>query len=193
MRNLMWVGILLAFSSACLPHTKFLPEKTLGDLSASEQEKPALFTQEELDRLFPEGCSLPQAGGASPVSPSVAEAPGEDVVVFPIAEESNDDFSLEAFNGDLPKNGQTFDIPIVINTKVEQFIQYFQTTLKKNFSNWLARSERYIPIMRNVLRENGLPEDLVYLSLIESGFNPYAYSRSKASGPWQFIYLTGKR
>jgi membrane-bound lytic murein transglycosylase D len=47
--------------------------------------------------------------------------------------------------------------------------------------------------MKNLLRENGLPEDLVYMSLIESGFNPYAYSRRKASGPWQFIYLTGKR
>ena len=47
--------------------------------------------------------------------------------------------------------------------------------------------------MRNLLKENGLPEDLVYLALIESGFNPYAYSRSKASGPWQFIYLTGKK
>ena len=193
MRNLLWVGIIFVLSSACLPHTKYLPEKTHGDLSSSEQEKPVLFTQEELDRLFPEACSLPQSEGASPVSLSTADEPGEEVVVFPIAEESNDDFSLEAFNGEPPKNGQTFDIPIVINTKVEQFIQYFQTTLKKNFSNWLARSERYIPFMRNVLRENGLPEDLVYLALIESGFNPYAYSRSKASGPWQFIYLTGKR
>jgi membrane-bound lytic murein transglycosylase D len=47
--------------------------------------------------------------------------------------------------------------------------------------------------MKALLRENGLPEDLVYLALIESGFNPYAYSRSKAMGPWQFIYRTGMR
>jgi membrane-bound lytic murein transglycosylase D len=47
--------------------------------------------------------------------------------------------------------------------------------------------------MRNLLREQGLPEDLVYMALIESGFDPYAYSRSKAVGPWQFIYRTGKR
>ncbi len=94
---------------------------------------------------------------------------------------------------DVPKKGPDFDIPIVINEKVEHFVQYFQTTAKNRFSNWLARSEKYIPFMRNVLKEKGLPEDLVYLALIESGFNPYAYSRSKASGPWQFIYLTGKR
>jgi membrane-bound lytic murein transglycosylase D len=47
--------------------------------------------------------------------------------------------------------------------------------------------------MRNLLKEQGLPEDLVYMALIESGFDPYAYSRSKAVGPWQFIYGTGKR
>ncbi|MGZ3533847.1 MAG: transglycosylase SLT domain-containing protein [Thermodesulfobacteriota bacterium] len=47
--------------------------------------------------------------------------------------------------------------------------------------------------MKSVLKEHGLPEDLVYLSLIESGFDPNAYSRAKAVGLWQFIYLTGKR
>ena len=89
--------------------------------------------------------------------------------------------------------GADFDIPIVVNAKVEQFIQFFQSNLKNRFSNWLGRSGKYIPFMRTLLRENGLPEDLVYMALIESGFNPYAYSRSKACGPWQFIYLTGKR
>jgi len=112
---------------------------------------------------------------------------------FPISDEANDDFTIEVLLEDRPKPKQEFDIPIVINAKVEQFIQYFQTRGKKVFSNWLARSERYIPFMRNLLKESGLPEDLVYLALIESGFNPYAYSRAKASGPWQFIYLTGKR
>jgi membrane-bound lytic murein transglycosylase D len=47
--------------------------------------------------------------------------------------------------------------------------------------------------MKNLLKEHGLPEDLVYIALIESGFDPYAYSRSKASGPWQFVFWTGKK
>src|SRR5512136_3362783 len=80
-----------------------------------------------------------------------------------------------------------------MNAHVENLIQYFQCPARNRFSSWLARSEKYIPLMRNLLKDNGLPEDLVYMALIESGFNPYAYSRSKASGPWQFIYLTGKR
>jgi len=86
-----------------------------------------------------------------------------------------------------------FDIPIVINGKVEQFIKYYQTRGRKVFSRWLARSKRYIPLMKELLGEKGLPEDLVYLALIESGYNPRAYSRRKAMGLWQFMYHTGKR
>lgn len=86
-----------------------------------------------------------------------------------------------------------FDIPIVLNEAVEYFIRYFTTTKRKVFSNWLKRSERYIPMMREILKENGLPEDLVYMAMIESGFNPRAYSPAKACGPWQFIYETGRR
>jgi membrane-bound lytic murein transglycosylase D len=87
----------------------------------------------------------------------------------------------------------TFDIPIVINDKVESFINYFQNVHRKAFASWLERSGRYIPMMKVVLKEHGLPEDLVYMALIESGFNPKAYSRRRASGPWQFIIRTGKR
>ena len=86
-----------------------------------------------------------------------------------------------------------FDIPIIINGKVEKFIEYYQTRGRKVFSRWLARSKRYIPLMKELLREKGLPEDLVYLALIESGYNPRAYSRRKAMGLWQFMYNTGKR
>jgi membrane-bound lytic murein transglycosylase D len=114
-------------------------------------------------------------------------------LALPASDESNDDFNLEILPGDRRKKDPDFDIPIVINDKVEQFIQFFQTTIRDKFITWLARSEKYIPSMKSVLKEYGLPEDLVYLSLIESGFNPYAYSRAKAVGLWQFISPTGKR
>jgi len=115
------------------------------------------------------------------------------ITLLPVSDESNDDFNLEILPRDQRKKETDFDIPIVINAKVEQFIKYFQTAIREKFVTWLGRSEKYIPFMKNLLKEHGLPGDLVYLSLIESGFNPYAYSRSKASGLWQFISLTGKR
>jgi len=86
-----------------------------------------------------------------------------------------------------------FDFPVLINDKVEAFITYFQTEQRPIFVKWLARSERYIPMMKKILKEHGLPEDLVYMAMIESGFSPRAYSRRRAVGPWQFITRTGKK
>jgi len=92
-----------------------------------------------------------------------------------------------------PDKGITFDIPIVMNDRVEYFIDYFARQHKRDFALWLQRSGKYVPMMKAILRENSLPEDLVYLAMIESGFNPRAYSHRKASGPWQFISGTGQR
>ncbi len=106
-----------------------------------------------------------------------------------LTQEDEDDIStlLE------PEQFQDFDIPIVFNDAVKYYIQWFSTEKKKVFGNWLKRSRHYVPIIREILKDQGMPEDLVYLAMIESGFNPKAYSHAKASGPWQFIYATGGR
>jgi len=123
----------------------------------------------------------------------IREGPRVVTIEPPVSNESIDDFKLAILPIGLHKKETEFDIPIVINGKVEHYIQYFQTTIRDKFITWLSRSEKYIPFMKNLLKEHGLPEDLVYMSLIESGFNPYAYSRAKAVGLWQFISMTGKR
>jgi len=86
-----------------------------------------------------------------------------------------------------------FDIPIVFNDAVKYNIRWFTEEKRKVFGNWLKRAKQYVPVIKEILRKNGMPEDLVYLAMIESGFNPKAYSTAKASGPWQFIYATGER
>jgi membrane-bound lytic murein transglycosylase D len=193
MYKILSVGMILFLSSSCLPHISFLPEETRTDLLSTTEAQSSLFTQAELEEFF----SNERAPSQMEISTTPSSSSMNGLLIgsleLPISDESNDDFNLEILPAEKVKKEPDFDIPIVINAKVEQFIQYFQTTAKNKFSNWLARSEKYIPFMRGHLKENGLPEDLVYLALIESGFNPYAYSRSKASGPWQFIYLTGKR
>ncbi len=84
-------------------------------------------------------------------------------------------------------------IPIVVNAEVEKFTHFFQTAHRKHFTKWLERSHAYLPMMKEVFKQEGLPEDLAYLALIESGYNPYAYSRARATGIWQFMRATGKR
>ncbi len=193
MHKILLAGIFLLFSSSCLPHAGFLTEGNHAASVSPTESRPSLFTQTELEELFSD-CPVPSDANITPPFPlpPMEEHSGENSE-FSTLDESTDGFDIVILPRNQVQKALDFDIPIVMNAKVEQFIQYFQTTAKKVFSNWLARSEKYIPFMKNILRENGLPEDLVYMALIESGFNPYAYSRSKASGPWQFIYLTGKR
>ncbi len=61
------------------------------------------------------------------------------------------------------------------------------------FTNWIKRSHKYLPHIQKVLREEGLPEDLAYIPMIESGFVSHAVSPAQAVGPWQFISETGNR
>ncbi len=90
------------------------------------------------------------------------------------------------------KDSVSYDFPIVINKQVEAYLNIFQNEQKKAFRRWLERSAKYLPMIQRELREAGLPEDLAYLAMIESGFNQRAYSRSRAVGLWQFMKGTGK-
>lgn len=85
------------------------------------------------------------------------------------------------------------DIPLTLNSKVEYFLYHFQTSGKPSFSRWLSHSSRYIPMMKDILKREGMPEDLVYVAMIESGFQMHARSWASAVGPWQFMSETGRR
>lgn len=91
-----------------------------------------------------------------------------------------------------PDSTVKFDIPIQFNDRVADALAYLQTVARKPFAQYLSRSSRYIALMRRILEKQGVPGDLVYLPLIESGFNPHAYSYAHAVGPWQFIASTAR-
>lgn len=97
----------------------------------------------------------------------------------------------------IPKNTNMFqpifDLPVTYNYQVSRWIEYFQGPGRRWFQVWLERSGRYLPYLQKKLSAAGLPTDLVYMVMIESGFDPRARSRSGAVGPWQFIESTGKR
>jgi membrane-bound lytic murein transglycosylase D len=84
-------------------------------------------------------------------------------------------------------------VPPEMQPKVEQWIAYFQGKGRPHMERYLSRSTRYIQLMKRIMRQNGLPEDLVYIALIESGFSSRATSRAAAVGYWQFIKGTGRR
>ena len=123
------------------------------------------------------------------------EAPSPEITEEHEAEEEfmDDAVAAPAFQLDAAKLQSEYDIPIEITPEVEHYLVYFQTRGRKWYATWLARSTRYLPMMKEIFRENGLPEDLTYLAMIESGFSTKALSRARASGPWQFMKATGGR
>jgi hypothetical protein len=86
-----------------------------------------------------------------------------------------------------------WDLPVTRNERVDFWIRWLSRQNHHRTALWLERSGRYAPMTREKLRARGMPEDLVYLALIESGFSPSATSRAQAIGIWQFIAETGRR
>jgi membrane-bound lytic murein transglycosylase D len=79
------------------------------------------------------------------------------------------------------------DINIPLNERVLRYIELFQGRLHDFIEEGLKRGGRYLPMIQNVFRAEGLPLDLAYVPLIESAFKPNALSRAKARGVWQFM------
>ena len=90
------------------------------------------------------------------------------------------------------QKNMTHIFPMIINKEIIHYIHYYQTTGRDFFKYALSRSERYIPMIKKIFQKIGLPNDLAYLAMIESGFSPTAYSYAGASGMWQFIPSTGR-
>src|SRR5207249_10064796 len=78
------------------------------------------------------------------------------------------------------------------NRRVLEYLEFFQVDARDRFEIWLQRLGRYEGMIRERLRAKGLPEDLVYLTLIESGLSNTAVSRARAVGMWQFIAGTAR-
>jgi len=87
---------------------------------------------------------------------------------------------------------EPYDFPLKMNDQVEYYLDLFQNRNHKTFARWLARSARYLPMIKEEFTKAGLPLDLAYLPMIESGFNTTVSSKASAVGTWQFMRATGQ-
>lgn len=114
--------------------------------------------------------------------------------VFEIQEElfsEQDDWIAEGYA--LPENltiNQT-EVPLVQNQHVNRHLMYYTLRRPDVMERWLERSEYYFPMMKEIFADEGVPEELIHLSMIESGLVPTARSWASAVGLWQFIRATG--
>lgn len=86
-----------------------------------------------------------------------------------------------------------FDIPVTWNKQTAMWVKFFTGKGRKHFVNYTQRAGRYAPVLSKIMADNGLPRDLIYLAMAESGFQNHARSWAKAVGPWQFMPATGKK
>lgn len=85
----------------------------------------------------------------------------------------------------------TTTVPLIINAQVQAQLNYLTQRRPEIMERWLQRSTVYFPMMRRIFKEEGVPEELIHLSMVESGLVPVAASRARAVGLWQFIKATG--
>lgn len=111
----------------------------------------------------------------------------------------NEMFSIEDdfFESDffvIPENitkKKKTDVPLILNRQVQNQIAYLAYRRPEIMNRWLERSAVYFPMMRRIFEEEGVPEELIHLSMVESGLVPVAQSHARAVGLWQFIQATG--
>ena len=198
MSSLRTTGILiLVVGVFCLaiPLSVLSPPVSLAEITSIESDAQAPPQEEDIDsNLVP---LEPELTSAPPDLESTGESTDKNTggTVAPPAAASNAGLSAEtseAPGAAADSTVTTYNIPIVVDPAVESHIRFFNTSIRGRFEQWLTRLSRYRPLVETIFAEFDLPSDLVNLSLVESGFNPYAYSRAKATGPWQFMQGTGK-
>lgn len=114
--------------------------------------------------------------------------------VFALREKLNLDIEkIDITNIQIPESliPQT-DVPLTINKYTKRVIAFFMGKGRSYMEDWIRRSGKYLPLMKRIFREEGLPEELVYLAMPESGLNPVARSWAQAVGMWQFVKSTGR-
>lgn len=196
-----WVFALLLLCGGCLPAPAPTPPATAAIVAPVSEVPPALVTETLAEQpvVVPSEaalCPLPAEEEVSAATLDEQDVPAEE----PADPETIEDIQILAGEDQTPPEdeGQTvspdvsFDFPVVKNDKVLYYLGYYSGPAQKVFKRWLERSARYLPMMQKTFAEEGLPLDLVYLAMIESGFNNRAYSWAHAAGPWQFIEGTGR-
>lgn len=84
------------------------------------------------------------------------------------------------------------EVPMTVNRAVTSSMEFLREQRPRVIATWLSRAHTYFPMIEQIFREEGIPEELKYLAMIESGLNPTARSRARAVGMWQFVAGTGR-
>lgn len=159
--------------------------------TTAKKEPAAVAKKEPAPIAKKEPAAAPKKMPAVPVKtlpapkPVIREATGLVLTIPEIAEPPRPSPLAEA----------SFDIEVhdyLSNDRVEFYIDRFTGPARPTIVSWMQRGRKYEPMIRRTFRQHGIAEDMYYLGLVESGYNPHAYSRAAAVGMWQFMTATGR-
>jgi len=178
----------------------------LGPIGVSSQpaQSPApVATNSARDSIAAAASAAAAAAAAAAVSAQTSatatatDSARRDVSPTEVLAEASQVFGapLPAPGADSVANGPRWDIDVrsyETLDRVEFFVRIFSGRAKDDFVASLKRQSRYGPMIRQRLKAGGLPEDMIFLALIESWYNPHAYSSAAAVGMWQFMTRTAR-
>jgi membrane-bound lytic murein transglycosylase D len=169
-----------------------------GNLAAVEEFPLAAASPDLTDPAAPESPSSELADLAADAPDVAGEAEQASEEELALIDELNDialpeEFDLEAARQEALKN-TTSELPVVLNSQVAQFINYFTSRRgKKTVVRTLERAGAYRGMIERILEEEGVPKEMFHLAQAESGFRPKARSRARATGMWQFMKFRGRQ
>jgi membrane-bound lytic murein transglycosylase D len=152
--------------------------------AADEAAPPANPDSAPVDPEGAEAANQPTEQPDPATVTTVETAPGPELVEEPMP-------PVEALVGP-PEEADDDDYGVVVNDRVQFFMDRYTGSRREIIGVWLNRSPRYLTMIREAFRAQGLPEDLCFVAMIESGFNPRAVSRVGAKGLWQFMAPTAR-
>lgn len=203
------VAVLLAWACAPATRPKTAPEAAPDSVSAA---KPAASRTKPATKPAATAAK-PAAAAAKPVAtaakPAAKEQPGNDGSTTTVTTAKPSTWATGTLESagviaSLPETPEpmypvglavSWDIdvkPYLSNDRVEFYVSRFTGPSRSTFVSWMQRGRRYEPMIRTTFRNAGIPEDMYYLGLVESGYDSHAYSRAAAVGMWQFMTATAR-
>jgi membrane-bound lytic murein transglycosylase D len=186
------------FSAACVQHQT--PAVVVVPSITSSTTASSTTSATVAQQATPSSANV--TDNTAPTTASVARVDSTDAVKVSVNDVTRR--AVEVFGADAPAAtpsvdsaiaGPSWDIDVrsyESTARVEHYVQLFTGPAKDRVQLWLERGSRFEPMIRAKMREGGLPEDMYYLALIESGFDQNAYSRAAAVGMWQFMTSTAR-
>jgi membrane-bound lytic murein transglycosylase D len=189
------------------PQTGSKSEESILNTSSAKQKDKELETEEEQD-IMEKALDLLEVADAFWEKGDVENTLNTLDKAYALVLETNGDVAVARQKDDLrlliskrilsvysakqtATNGKASEIPLIMNADVEKEIRSFQGMEREFFISSYQRSGLYRPIILKELKKAGIPEELFWLPLVESGFKIQALSRARALGLWQFIPSTG--